>query len=129
MFSTIPSTGTLTLPEHVTALRASSSETSDGVVTTIAPVIGAVWISESCNVPGARRKVDDEIVQFSPVHPAQELLDDAVQHGPRHTSGLSPGFRKPMDMSLTPYCSNGWMRSPKAMGVRLIPIIRGTLGP
>jgi hypothetical protein len=56
MFSTIPSTGTLTCRNMVTALRASSSETSDGVVTTIAPVIGAVWISESCTspVPGGR---------------------------------------------------------------------------
>ena len=40
----------------MTALRASSSETSEGVVTTIAPVMGAVWMSESCTspVPGGR---------------------------------------------------------------------------
>ena len=49
--------------------------------------------------------------------------------GPRHTSGLSPGFKKPMDMSLTPYRSSGWMRSPEAMGVWLMPIMRGTFGP
>src|ERR1019366_1798367 len=49
--------------------------------------------------------------------------------GPRHTSGLSPGLRKPIDISLTPYCSSGCMRSPKAIGVSLIPIMSGTLGP
>src|ERR1019366_4258329 len=97
MFSTIPRIGTLTCWNIVTALRASSSETSDGVVTTIAPVTGALWINESCT---------------SPV-----------------PSGLSPGLKKPIDMILTPYCCSGCMRSPKAIGVSLIPIISGTLGP
>ncbi len=56
MFSTMPRIGTFTWWNMCTALRASSSETSEGVVTTIAPVMGAVWISESCTspVPGGR---------------------------------------------------------------------------
>ncbi len=56
MFSTIPRIGTFTWWNMWMALRASSSETSEGVVTTIAPVMGAVWISESCTspVPGGR---------------------------------------------------------------------------
>ena len=56
MFSTIPRTGTFTWWNIMIALRASSSETSEGVVTTIAPDTGALWISESCTspVPGGR---------------------------------------------------------------------------
>jgi len=46
-----------------------------------APVMGAVCIGESCTSLGARRKIDDEVVQIAPVQRAQELLDDAVQHG------------------------------------------------
>ena len=41
MFSTIPRIGTRTCANMLTALRASSSDTSDGVVTTIAPEISA----------------------------------------------------------------------------------------
>jgi hypothetical protein len=56
IFSTIPRIGTFTWWNMWMALRASSSETSEGVVTTIAPVMGAVWMSESCTspVPGGR---------------------------------------------------------------------------
>ncbi len=42
MFSTMPSIGTRTCWNMWMALRASSSDTSDGVVTTTAPVSGAV---------------------------------------------------------------------------------------
>ena len=119
MFSTIPSTGTRTWWNIIIAFRASSSETSKGVVTTIAPVTGALDQGE-LDVAD-RRQVDDEANQFAPVD-AAELLDHRVQHGTAPYQGnLSPGLRKPIDMSLTPYCCRGCMRSPKAISVWLIP--------
>ena len=49
--------------------------------------------------------------------------------GPRQTSGLSPGLRKPIEIILTSCCTRGWMRSPMAWGASRMPIMRGTLGP
>ena len=95
MFSTIPRIGTFTWLNMCTALRASSSETSEGVVTTIAPLIGAVWISDELHVAGARRQIDHEVIQLAPIHAAQELLDDAVQHRPAPHQRLVAGIEKP----------------------------------
>ena len=94
MFSTMPRIGTFTWWNMCTALRASSSETSEGVVTTTAPVIGAVWISDSCTspVPGGRSMT--QVIEFAPIHAAQELLDDAVQHGAAPDQRLVAGIQE-----------------------------------
>jgi hypothetical protein len=56
MFSTMPSTGTLTFSNIARPLRASISERSLAVVTITAPESGACWVSVSAAspVPGGR---------------------------------------------------------------------------
>src|SRR4029077_9099051 len=50
--------------------------------------------------------------------------------GPRQISGLSPGFKNPTEMTLSPWASSGSIRlSPSTLGCALMPSIRGTLGP
>ena len=114
---------------HAVLIPKDRAATVDGVVTTTAPVTATVWISVSCTspVPGGRSMMR----WSSSPHCAlrRNCVMTLCSMGPRQTSGLSPGFKKPMDMSLTPKFSSGWMRSPYAMGVLLIPIMSGTLGP
>ena len=76
------------------ALRASCNETSDGVDTTTAPVSGTVCTSDKRDVARARRQIDDEIVELSPLHETQKLPDDRVQHGPAPDDGLVAGIEK-----------------------------------
>jgi len=76
-----------------------------------------------------RRQVYDQIIELSPHYRAQKLFDDRVQHGPRQISGLSPGFRRPTEMTLRPCASMGSMRlSPRTLGWELIPSMSGTFG-
>ena len=58
MFSTMPRTGTFIFRNICRPLRTSSSDTSWGVVTMIAPDRGSVWESESwaSPVPGGMSK-------------------------------------------------------------------------
>src|SRR6266436_3652192 len=67
MFSTIPRTGTPTRWNILTPRRASPVDISCGVVTITAP-----WII----VARARRHINDEVIELSPSHVAQELRDD-----------------------------------------------------
>ena len=59
MFSTTPSTSTFTWRNISMALRTSASATTDGVVTSTAPVSETVWIKLSCTspVPGGRSTI------------------------------------------------------------------------
>ena len=59
MFSTMPSTGTSTFSNILSALRASSSAMSCGVVTISAPETGTRWLSVSwmSPVPGGRSMI------------------------------------------------------------------------
>ena len=43
------------------------------------------------HVAGARRQIDDEVIEFAPIHLLQELADDLVQHGSAHDQGLVAG--------------------------------------
>jgi hypothetical protein len=56
MFSITPSTGTLTFSNILSALRASTTDRSLGVVTITAPESGACWVrvSAASPVPGGR---------------------------------------------------------------------------
>src|ERR1017187_3530615 len=50
--------------------------------------------------------------------------------GPRHTSGLSPGFSSPIEITLMPYASTGTIVfSSSIFGCSLVPSITGTFGP
>ena len=72
MFSTMPSTGTFTRSNIFAPRSASPTETSCGVVT----MIGAVHVrrlnERELRVAGARRHVDDEVVELSPRDVARE---------------------------------------------------------
>ena len=43
------------------------------------------------HVAGARRQIDNEVIELAPVHLLQELPDDLVQHGPAHHQRLVAG--------------------------------------
>ena len=64
------------------ALRTSASATTEGVVTITAPVSAHGLDQAELHVAGARRQVDDQVIQLAPHHAAQKLLHDAVQHRP-----------------------------------------------
>jgi len=49
--------------------------------------------------------------------------------GPRQINGRSVGFKNPIDITRTPYCTRGSILSPAAIGSARVPIMRGTLGP
>jgi hypothetical protein len=69
-------------------LRASSSAMSCGVVTITAPVSGTRWLSVSCDVAGARRHVDQQVVQVAPVGLAQQLVQRLRGHRAAPDHGL-----------------------------------------
>ena len=84
MFSINPRTGTFTLSNMVTALRASISATSCGVVTIMAPASATVctivsWMSP---VPGGRSRMRKSSSPQS--HLSQELLRVARDHRAPH---------------------------------------------
>ena len=76
MFSTMPSTGTVTRSNIFTPRSASPTATSCGVVTMIAPVHLRRLHERELRVAGSRRHVDDEVVELAPRDVAQELRDD-----------------------------------------------------
>ena len=79
-------------------------------------------------VAGSGRGVDDQIVEWSPKHVLEKLLDNSKLRGPRQMTGsLFEGSRKPIDMtdrlSLTftgmissPTSPTCWPLSPKSPG-------------
>ena len=82
MFSTMPSTGMLTLRNMAIAFTASISATSCGVHTTTAPGERQRLRERQRDVARARRHVDDQVIEIAPGRVAQELRDGAVQHRP-----------------------------------------------
>ena len=46
------------------------------------------------HVPGAGRKIDDQVIQFAPLHAAQKLRNHAVQHRPAPDHGLVAGIQQ-----------------------------------
>src|SRR5207302_1469992 len=112
------------------ALRASCRETSEGVETTMAPVSGTVWMSDKATspVPGGR-----STTRYSSCPQSTEprnCLTIECSIGPRQMSGLSPGLRKPTEMTLSPCELMGaiWF-SPITLGCSLVPSMSGTFGP
>ena len=76
MFSTMPSTGTPTRWNIFAPRSASPTATSCGVVTMIAPCTVRRLHERELRVAGARRHVDEEVVELTPRDVAQELRDD-----------------------------------------------------
>src|SRR5437016_13288231 len=46
------------------------------------------------DVPGAGRQIDDEVIELTPFHRAQELTDDRVQRGTTPDEGFVAGVEK-----------------------------------
>ena len=82
MFSTMPRIGTLTFSNMAMPLRTTPSEASCGVVTITPPSSGTVWQSESCASPVPGGRSTSRIIQFAPLHRAEELLDGLHDHRP-----------------------------------------------
>ena len=102
MFSTIPSTGTLTFWNIASPLRASISETSCGVVTITAPERWIFCVSVSCAspVPGGR-----SMTRKSSLPQATSCRNCSTAFmtiGPRQMTGWSTSIRKPSDITFTP---------------------------
>ncbi len=88
MFSTMPSTGTLTFWNIRRPLRASSSAMSCGVVTTTAPLTGTRCDSVSWMSPVPGRHVDDQVVELAPVGVVEQLLQGLRDHRAAPDHGL-----------------------------------------
>ena len=102
MFSTMPSTGTLTLRNICRPLRASISATSCGVVTITAPASGIFWVTVSCAspVPGGRSSTS---TSSAPQSTSPSICSIArITIGPRQITGVSASRMKPSDITLTP---------------------------
>src|SRR5262249_46392491 len=61
------------------------------------------------NVAGAGREVDDEVVEFAPLHAAEKLRDDAVQHWAAPDDWLVAGIEQTHRNHLTPCACTGMM--------------------
>ena len=126
----MPTISTFICRNISTALRASCSETSEGVETTMAPVRGTVCTSESAMspVPGGRSTTRKSSCPHSTS--PRNCFTIWCNIGPRQMIGLSPGLRKPTEMTFSPKASSGAMRfSPTILGCPFTPNMRGTLGP
>ena len=102
MFSTIPNTGTSTLRNMLSALRASSRAMSWGVETITAPASGTRCAMVSCAspVPGGRSTTS---TSSSPQATSPSICCNALcTIGPRQIIGASSSTRKPIDMTRTP---------------------------
>ena len=102
MFSTMPSTGTSTLRNMLSALRASSSAMSCGVETITAPASGTrcAMVSWASPVPGGRSTTR---TSSSPHSTSVSICWIALcTIGPRQIIGVSSSTRKPIDITRTP---------------------------
>ena len=76
------------------AFSTSRSDTSCGVVTSTAPEIGHGLRERQLRVGGARRQVDDEVVELAPVDVAQELRDRAADERAAPDDRLARGHEE-----------------------------------
>ena len=82
----------LTCRQNEMHLRTSTTATSWGVVTTTAPSGHAELTDGQRLVARPGRRIDEEIIEFAPLHVAEELLMTPILSGPRQTMGI-PGSR------------------------------------
>ena len=102
MFSTIPSTGTLTRLNMAMPRRASINARSCGVETITAPLSGTCWamVSWASPVPGG---MSTTITSSVPHSTSRSIWVSAeITIGPRQIIGVSSSMRKPIDMTVSP---------------------------
>ena len=102
MFSTMPSTGTLTFWNMASPRRASISERSCGVEMMTAPLSGTFCASVSCAspVPGGMSTTRISSVPHSTSRSIWVIADITI--GPRQIIAVSSSTRKPIDMIASP---------------------------
>ena len=91
MFSTMPSTSTLTWREHLESLARILQADVAGRGDDDGAGERDGLHQRDDHVAGAGRQIDDEVVEFAPVHLLQKLADDLVEHGSAHDHGLVAG--------------------------------------
>ena len=102
MFSITPSTGTATLRNMFSPLRASSRAMSCGVETITAPASGTrcAIVNWASPVPGGMSTTS---TSSSPQATSRSICSSAlITIGPRQIIGVSSATRKPIDMTFTP---------------------------
>ena len=81
------------------------------------------------DVTRAGRHVDDQVIEVAPADLAKELLNGAVDHGPRQITAWSSPVRKASETTCRSYFSAGLICFPSVDSSVLSPSISGTLGP
>ncbi len=102
MFSTMPSTGTLTRLNMAMPRRASISARSCGVETITAPLSGTccAMVSWASPVPGG---MSTTITSSVPHSTSRSICVSAdITIGPRQIIGVSSSIRKPIDITVRP---------------------------
>ena len=104
---------------------------SCGVVTITAPLTGTRCDSVSCDVAGAGRHVDDQVVELAPVRVAEQLHQRLRHHRPAPHHRLLLVDQKADRHHLDAVARSGASVLPSRVTGRwpLRPIIRGWLGP
>ena len=102
MFSTMPSTGTLTFLNIASPRRASISERSCGVEMITAPFSGTFCASVNCAspVPGGMSTTRISSVPHATSRSIWVIADITI--GPRQIIAVSSSTRKPIDMMASP---------------------------
>ena len=130
MFSTMPSTGTLTRLNMAMPRRASINARSCGVETITAPLSGTCCAMVSCAspVPGGMSTTMTSRVPHSTSRSIWVSADITI--GPRQIIGVSSSTRKPIDITGMPYRSIGRSRLPSMVcGFSRMARSRGSDGP
>ncbi len=112
MFSTMPSTGTLTRRNMAMPRRASIKAKSCGVETITAPLSGTCCAMVSCAspVPGGISTTITSSVPHSTSRSIWVIADITI--GPRQIIGVSSSMRKPIDITAMPWREIGLSRVP-----------------
>ena len=87
MFSTMPATSSLTLSAISAARRATFCAVACGVVTIRNCACGQQLGERHRHVAGARRQVDEQVVQLAPLDVLEELGEGLVEHRPAPDDG------------------------------------------
>ena len=130
MFSTTPRIGTFTVWNMRIAFFTSSTDTSCGVVTMIGAHQVRLLAERQLRVAGARRQVDDQVVDVLPGDVEQELSHGGVQHraAPDHRLVLGDEQRHRDHLQAVRLERHDALVLDGAVR-RLTPSISGTLGP
>ena len=131
MFSTMPSTGTLTFLNIASPRRASISDRSCGVEMMIAPLSGTFCASVSCAspVPGGMSTTRTSSVPHATSRSIWVIADITI--GPRQIIAVSSSTRKPIDMigKTEALDRNHLLVRRSSCGFSRMPVSRGTDGP